>query len=389
MANAKKLRSMMYEQQLKHLPCAPDELRDRVDALGAKRYAGITHDKDITDSGKPAEDHVHVMLEFQNPRSLNAVAKALGDKPQQLAKWENGVENGFSYLCHRTTKARSKYQYDPAQVWANFDYPALLAKTEKQVVKASKHAPVRLLLDDLREGRLSKGEVIAQMSGADYARAKRQIEDVHALWLKEEAERWRKEMAEKGAKVETIWLFGESGTGKTNFARYLAEEKGGSYFVSGSTRDVFQGYQGQHTIILDELRPDSLPYADLLRITDPNSIGYEVMAPSRYSDKPIAADLVIITTPFEPLTFYRAQVGAGDRRTDMFDQMARRLSMVVKMDMDRMELHGFCGGYGYLPIKGAAKSNPYSMLANPQTYADPIGLFDSLTSDCQPITQQP
>ncbi len=389
MANTKKLRSMMYEQQIKHLPCTLDELCNRVDALGAKRYAGITHDKDVADSGKPAEDHVHVMLEFANPRSLNAVAKALGDKPQQIAKWENGVDNGFSYLCHRTTKARAKHQYDPALVWANFDYPAFLANAEKEVVKASRHAPVRLLLDDLRAGRLTKNEVIAQLSGADYARAKRQIEDVHALWLREEAERWRKEMAEKGAKVKTIWLFGESGTGKTNFARHLADEKGGPYFVSGSTRDVFQGYQGQHTIILDELRPESLPYADLLRITDPNAISYEVMAPSRYSDKPIAADLIVITTPFEPLDFYRAQVDASSRRTDMFAQMARRLDMVVKMEMDRMAPCGYNGAFGFLPIDGAAKGNPYSVLATPQSSSDPIGLFDSLTPDCPPIPRKP
>ncbi|WP_322353815.1 Rep family protein [Paratractidigestivibacter sp.] len=388
MAKVVKLRAMMYEQQIKHLPCTIDELRDRVDALGAKRYGGITHDQDVADSGKPAEDHVHVMLEFKNPRSLSAVAKALGDKPQQIAKWDNGVENGFSYLCHRTTNARDRHQYDPSLVWANFDYPAFLSDTEKQVVKASKHAPVRLLLDDLREGRLTKDEVIAQLSGADYARAKRQIEDVHALWLHEEAERWRRDMVEKGTRVKTIWLFGGSGTGKTNFARHLAEEKGGGYFVSGSTRDVFQGYQGQHTIILDELRPESLPYSDLLRITDPNSISYEVMAPARYSDKPLAADLIIVTSPFNPWRFYREQVGQDRRHTDMFDQMARRLSLVVRMEMSAMWLCKLEPGRGYVTT-GQAKSNPYSAWAAPQVPASPADLFDSLTADCPPFSAKP
>lgn len=33
--------------------------------------------------------------------------------------------------------------------------------------------------------------------------------------------------------------------------------------------------------ILDELRPKSIGYADLLRITDPHALEHEVMAPAR------------------------------------------------------------------------------------------------------------
>lgn len=90
-----KTRAMMYEQQLDHLPRLVDEMYRRIETLAPKRYAGIVHDSDTTDAGRPAAAHLHVMMEFQNPRSLNSIAKLLGDKPERIEAWKAGVENGF------------------------------------------------------------------------------------------------------------------------------------------------------------------------------------------------------------------------------------------------------------------------------------------------------
>ena len=75
-----KTRAMMYEQQLDHLPRLVDEMYRRIETLAPKRYAGIVHDSDTTDAGRPAAAHLHVMMEFQNPRSLNSIAKLLGGR---------------------------------------------------------------------------------------------------------------------------------------------------------------------------------------------------------------------------------------------------------------------------------------------------------------------
>lgn len=102
---------------------------------------------------------------------------------------------------------------------------------------------------------------------------------MYARHLQVSAAEWRAKMRDEGRRVQTIWIFGPAGTGKSSLAKQYAQSKGEPFFVSGSTRDVFQGYAGQHTIILDELRPSSIPYADLLRVTDPYAIEHEVMAP--------------------------------------------------------------------------------------------------------------
>lgn len=375
----------MYEQQLDHLPASVDDIYECIEALAPKRYAGIVHDRDVSNAGRPAADHLHVMMEFANPRSLRSVAKSLGDKPERIEAWRAGVENGFSYLCHRTDGARSKFQYDPSLVRANFDYPTLLGSIEPRVTRARSHSNIKVLLDDLLAGRIDKEGLVSQLSGSEYARAKRQIEDVYARRLQVMAAEWRQKMLEEGRTVQTIWIFGPPGTGKSSLAKHYARKRGEGFFVSGSTRDVFQGYAGQHTIVLDELRPSSLPYADLLRITDPFSIEHEVMAPSRYSDKAIAADLVIITTPYSPLEFYEAQAGGALSRrwleeVDGFGQLERRLSIVVEMQQREICLSEFREDLGgYWPVDGSSRPNPYSSFARGTAASmDRSSLYESL-----------
>lgn len=109
-ASAPKSRTLMYTQQLSHLPFSDaDSLYEAIESrLGPKRYAGIIHDHDMKDNGSPVADHVHVMMSFSNPRSPSNVAKLLGDKPQSVEIWTGRAaeKNGFSYLCHRTAGAR-------------------------------------------------------------------------------------------------------------------------------------------------------------------------------------------------------------------------------------------------------------------------------------------
>ena len=102
-----------------------DKLLVRLNEIGAERYAGILHDKDSRE--KP---HIHVFMHFANGREVVAIAKKLNIAPQYIEKWDDGIDNGFAYLIHRTPKAKNDYQYSPHEVIANFSYIDWLGEYE-------------------------------------------------------------------------------------------------------------------------------------------------------------------------------------------------------------------------------------------------------------------
>lgn len=376
-------KNMMYTQQLKYLKGDIDALEKRIQNMRSPpvRYALILHDKDIGE-----EDHVQVMLCFKNARYVTAVAKALGDNPQQIKVWDDRADNGFAYLIHDTRNRKDAHHYDPEEVRANFDYKALIKKIRVEVEqKESASNNIRDMLDMLLLGIMTKEQVLSKLSGSQYAKWHKQIEDVHAQFLKNSAEEWRKNFISSGKQVVAIWVYGKYGTGKTDFARQIAE-KHGEYFKSGSSRDIFQFYQGQNVIILDELRPNSIQYDDLLKILDPFSVYSGVpTAPSRYHDKALAADTYIITTPYDPLTFYNSSVmGSEVQKIDKVGQLLRRLTLIIEMDDDYIYPVEFdepiSPGKKNTPhrIPGASRPNPYSQKKRPASKPDPKNVFDGL-----------
>ena len=379
--------NMMYVQQLAHLPAQDlDTLKGIVEQkVQPKRYAMILHNQETDKEGNPRPPDIHVMMTFDNARHLDAVAKILGDKPQYLEAWDSNHENGYAYLVHATKKAREegKHQYDPSEVIANFDYPSFLVQVQTKAANTAqpKDLSAKNLLDALYAGVLPKEEVERRMTGSQLAYYKRQIDTVWQKVLENQAAEWRKEMIAQGRQVTVIWLYGTSGTGKTRFAKAIAKKTEQPYYVSGSSRDIFQSYAGEHTIILDELRPCVMAYQDLLRILDPYGLSSNVMAPARYSDKPLVADLIIVTSPFSPYAFWTKQFGGPEgqalAQTDGFDQLNRRISLTMEMQNATINLMVYDDANRNYTM-WRSRSNPYSQQATPTTQNSAVELFGKL-----------
>lgn len=390
-SNSGKPYHMMYVQQIEHLPAGDvDNLVNLIDTrLHTQEYAVIVHDKDAGE-----EPHVHCMFSFKNGRSMKNVAKQLGDKPQYIEKWNDKPNNGFAYLIHATAKAQStgKHQYDPSEVKANFDYPARIVQIKAEIeaarVEHSGSKKIRDLLNLLYIGAVTKTEVEQQLSGAQYAQHHRKIEEVWAKRLQNMAEAWREEKKAQNAEITTIWIYGSAGTGKTSLAKEYVQKSGEEYYISGSSRDTFQGYSGEHKMILDELRPENIPYQDLLRITDPHGIENGTMAPSRYYDKAIACDLIIITSPYSPKEFYTKIFGYDIRNIDKFGQLERRIALTVKMDQIYINKTEYDRNKGmYEEVPGTRRPNPYSAQNRPVTVKPTEDIYGTLLGDTPPMPE--
>lgn len=390
-------RNMMYEQQIAHLPPHikdPDGLFRLIeDVLEPDRFAVAFHNKDVNKEGKPVEPHLHAFMTFKNPRSCASIAKQLGDKSQTVTVWDGRPNNGFCYLVHATdrAKAEGKYQYDPAEVRANFDYATLIQETTQQVKKAQTYgesAHTKAILDMVYAGILSKKEAESQLPGHVLGRIRRQLDDVESKYLERAAAEWRQEMSALGKTVRVIWFYGPAGTGKTSAARAVAAKSGQPYYISGSTRDIFQSYAGEHTIILDELRAGSIPYADLLRILDPYSIQSVVMAPSRYNDKALACDLFIITCPYDPHQFYNEMFSVDENKnkkrkeqTDSFEQLLRRITLTVCMTDREIQLAEYDEEKKvFIPDTSSSRPNPYSTASRPTPTISATDTFNEMFS---------
>ena len=358
-----------------------DDLKEIIEnVVKPTRFAIIIHDKDIDEKGQPVEAHAHAMMSFDNPRHASAVAKQLGDKAERVEVWKGNSGNGYAYLVHRTQEARHKYQYDPSEIIANFDFPEYLLKITQEVESKNKRINIQLLLDALYDGSISKAELEARLTGSQYGKYKSQIENIYAKRLQNEAEKWRAEMREQGKQVNVLWIFGEAGVGKTKLALEYAEKANQSYFVTGSSKDIFQQYSGEHTMIMDELRPNVIPYQDLLRITDPFGIGREIMAPSRYSDKALACDTIIITSPYNPLAFYDEIFGTNRALyIDNREQLLRRIALIIYMDEQTISAYEYDRNSQSLKlIPNTTKANTHSTTSKGQTTVDPVSLYNSI-----------
>lgn len=337
---------LMFEEQDEHFQIdgsnIEEFLTDRCEAMiqkyGLKEYAFIHHDKD-TNNGQPVKPHYHLTMYFGDNRPMvSSIADALDTTENQLeimtkrgTKVETARVNAFMYLIHATRNARrqGKYQYPATDVIANFDYV--------QFVKdhMMNDDPTDIL-DDLGNGKIIRTQARSRMMalGAQVlAKYSRKIDEIAEASLAIQNEAWRKEHEENHTELKVYWFFGQTGTGKTRFAKYLAKEIFKMpYFVTGARRDAMQDYEGQHLIIWDELR-DDVEYSELLRLLDP--FNYDKAISSRYYNKNLMPDTIIITSPYSPDELYGV-MRITDRKIDKVDQLVRRVPIIYEFCHDKI-----------------------------------------------------
>ena len=336
---------MMYEERDEYIEDdIASYLKKRCEVLerkyGLQMYAFIHHDKDEKDDRKVAP-HYHLTLYFGKSRpAVSSIAKVLGTTSSQIevmtkrgTRVDVAKDNAFMYLIHATREARreEKYQYSPKEVVANFDY---IKFAEKNI---SKDTPEKIL-EDLGNGRITRTAARSRMmefGAATLAKYKRKIDDIAEASLSIEYAHWRTDHEENHMKIMVFWFCGETGTGKTLYAKHLAKFVFKMpYFVSGGRRDAMQDYEGEHLIIWDELR-DDIEYSELLRLLDP--FNYDKAVSSRYYNKNLMPDIIIITSPYRPDELYEV-MNVFDRKKDRVDQLARRVPTVYCFEKEKVRI---------------------------------------------------
>lgn len=83
------------------------------------KYAHILHDKDISiETGEILKPHIHVVLIFENARTVKSIAKELNIE-ENLIRYMDTVKFAIRYLIHKDQK--EKYQYKKEDIRTNID----------------------------------------------------------------------------------------------------------------------------------------------------------------------------------------------------------------------------------------------------------------------------
>lgn len=331
----------MFTQQLKYLNYSTDELVKKIQQLPyLDQYALITHDKDVKEDGTSVAPHLHLVLCFSQRIRINSVAKVLQQQSQYfeiMTKRGKDIEtsknNAFAYLVHQTAQAKQqhKYLYEPSEVTANFDYVKLINSLKQITFYAPKQ-----VLADFNSGNISKLEALQRIKNSNSPRIPQYVSAINKIsdiQIKIKQTKWITEHEKSQKPITVIWIYGQAGVGKTEFAKHVAKKYSidNKYDFTGSTRDLFQNIGTASSLIIDEIRPKDIRFNDLLKICDPYN--FFKWAPSRYQDRAIIADTIIFTSPYSPIKFFNLYKLDNN---DSFSQLQRRITLTIEVTKQQL-----------------------------------------------------
>lgn len=274
---------------------------DKIDC----EYLCVKHDLDET------RPHYHIFVKMKNARDINDISKQCNTTPEFIERIKKSWKNALGYAFHLTDSATEKHQYDNnCVVFSNVDISEIF-KNDVVVKELKEHNEfIKDLLIQYGNCECSKRDLIEEMNAQDY--------DKFALMFKKMQEFRQMKVSER--QMNVMYITGASGSGKTTLAKYLARCMNYDVFISGSGKDILDGYDKEECIILDDLRADAFTKAELFKLTDNNT---NSSVKSRFKNKDISqCKLMIITSIKPPHSLYNW----NDDAQESYSQFARRLN---------------------------------------------------------------
>lgn len=274
-----------------------------------KEWAYILHDKDKDEDGKLKNSHYHVYLWFESAVDTDMVAHWFGLKKNFIKKIQGRKKDILLYLTHKN--APEKYQYQDDQVKSNFDLKAYIDKENKyerlsNFTEYSYAQHITYIYENFTE--------------RERIKAHQYLKDnwlLHCEYLETKGDR----------NMKVIFINGVAGSGKTTYAKKLAEAKKMDYYVSSSNNDALGGYKGQKVLILDDARDSTFSFNDFLKLLD-NHTSSSVR--SRYNNKVFNGEIIIITSVVPLAQWYS---GIDSKITEESKtQLYRRINEYYEMD---------------------------------------------------------
>lgn len=241
-----------------------------------KEWAWVWHTRDvytekdeITDrsgrikANQKKFDHVHVVIRVSPARPISTIARWFNVPPNiiKVLRGAPDYKRMIRYLPHETADAISegKTHYDDDEIHASpgFDFRKLINTLKEREKKYGAAGAGRTDAEVMRDHVLTEGWTMRQCSEDDpitFAKIYRSLPGLRLNYLRNQP---------PAANRLTIYVEGDSGSGKTAFCRLFARDffsdYDDPYFEAGrDARVTFEGYDGQPCVIWNETRPERL-----------------------------------------------------------------------------------------------------------------------------------
>ena len=309
-------------------------------------YAWAYHDQDTKeeqqDDGStktvPITPHWHIGMHFTHSRRLSDVAAHYGVKTEFVQKIRK-LSAYLSYLTH--SNAIGKHVYPISVVHTtleNWEEMAQSAVADKYInlARIQKNSYLNRIrtgeinLYDLKNAKFTDENQESRVMCALYQIAKKDCEDAFATW------QFQNQSGKREVDRNVIFLCGKPGLGKSHYPITFCEQNGlnpDRDMCWSSNNDFVQNYIGQKVLLLDDYRPEILPFNTWLNVLD-NSLNNYVK--SRYHDRMITADFILITTtvPFNDwIDFFRKRYP----KEDMY-QFSRRVNYLYEFSVKNIDV---------------------------------------------------
>lgn len=285
-------------------------------------YVYCLHDKDTYTKkdeeegkgkyGDPKKPHWHIYIKLKESRTFADVAKWFGIGVTFVQKIKAGTfEGGCIYATH--ANAPDKYQYPVTDAISSpgFDYAKIVEikqqafKREKKMDAAyQRKMEICSMIEDGVINPFNKHQMISMEDWQNYNRAITLAFERQAELLELNNER----------NMRCIYIAGETMACKTSLAKMILEKYTTSHLICNSY-DPLQNYKGQKGVCIDDISFSTFGWKDFLNMADNDT---STPVKSRYKNKSLYCDLLIITTTKEPYQLVQQMDGAQDENKKQF-----------------------------------------------------------------------
>lgn len=334
-------------------------------------------DKELVEKLK--EPHIHVLFKAKESQDVETVANAVGVAPEYIEYAKKGSQsynNMLAYLIH--AKDKQKHQYSPNEVLTlvGVDYKTHFAnlsnqwkigaikKTANQKIHNLSGNQLESVIDKILTQEISRDEILTV---PEYKKAyvynQQKIDRAFERVAEDKYKTFVKNITAKNIEKLSIYIYGETGTGKTKFAKELAERiRNFIYVYTGETwnsvslasKNPFDDYNGEEIIILDDFRENTLEFKECLKVFGPNEVA---PAAARYKNKKIYFHVAIITTTKRPERLFKK---AKEDELENIRQFERRMGLMINamfLTDDDLDLYNLVDLDDYVEKKYIPKEN--------------------------------